>query len=153
MRPGSTAITENSWIGGLTSLMTWAMLALVGCGGSGGGTDLSGVADESASETVPLTRGEVQTIIAQAASQATASGLPVTIAVVDHEGVVLGVLRMGGATVARADIRLTGGGAGGLDGITLAASLTPIVNATAASDAAISKAGTAAFFSTQRNAF
>lgn len=102
----------------------------------------TGAAPESTSGTVHLTAAEVQTVIAQAATQAQAVGFPVTIAVVDHEGVVLGVFRMAGATT---DITIRGGGSGGLD------SPTPQVGLAAA--AAISKAGTAAFFSTQGNAF
>jgi uncharacterized protein GlcG (DUF336 family) len=100
---------------------------------------MTGVAPESTSGTVHLTVSEVQTIIAQAASQALAAGRPMTIAVVDHEGAVLGTFRMTGATDTTT---LQGGGSGGLDGSTVPAEL-----------AAISKAGTAAFFSTQGNAF
>src|SRR5438094_5060115 len=98
--------------------LVWAgaLLFMHGCGGSGGGQSgvLAGVADESLTETVHLTAADVQTIIAQAATQASASGLPVTIAVVDHEGVVLGILRMANAPV---DTRISGGGSGGLEGI------------------------------------
>ena len=115
--------------------------AVIGCGGSGGGSGGTGAADPALSETVQLTAADVRTIIAQAATQATASGLPVTIAVVDHEGVVLGVLQMAGA---RTTTTLSGSGVGGLEGVTLAGS---------AASAAISKAGTGAFFSTQGNAF
>ena len=112
--------------------------ALSGCGSSGGVTEPTGAAPESASGTVHLTAGEVQTIIAQAATQAQALGFPVTIAVLDHEGTPLGVLQMAGA---RADTTIQGGGSGGsLEGVTLA---------TGAAAAAISKAGTAARFGTQ----
>jgi uncharacterized protein GlcG (DUF336 family) len=98
---------------------------------------------------VHLSAAEAQTIIAQAATQAQALGLPVTIAVLDHEGTVLGVLRMANA---RADITTNGGGTAGqgLEGATI----TTLPNGTTgAAAAAISKAGTAAFFSTQGNAF
>jgi uncharacterized protein GlcG (DUF336 family) len=88
---------------------------------------------------VHLTAAEVQTIIAQAATQAQISGLPVTIAVLDHEGTVLGVLRMAGAQTTTI---INGGGVGGLEGVSVPSDL-----------AAISKAGTPAFFSTQGNAF
>jgi uncharacterized protein GlcG (DUF336 family) len=103
-------------------------------------TDVPGVAAPSLLETVHLTAGEVQTIIAQAATEATKRCLPVTIAVVDHTGVVLGVLQMAGAKTTTTP---SGGGMGGLEG---RADIT-------AKDAAISKAGTAAFFSTQGSAF
>jgi uncharacterized protein GlcG (DUF336 family) len=136
---------------GSAAATLWVAGAMTGCGGSGVGTDSSGIAAESASETVHLTAAEVTTIINQAATQAMASGLPVTIAVVDHQGVVLGVQKMAGA---RDDITLTGGGTGGLDGVPLVVgSFSGIPGATPAVDAAISKAGTGAFFSTQGNAF
>ncbi|TME85154.1 MAG: hypothetical protein E6I44_15845, partial [Chloroflexi bacterium] len=128
---------------GSAAVTLWVAWALTACGGSSVGTDVTGVADPTLSETVQLTAADVQTIIAQAATQATASGLP------DHEGVVLGVLRMAGA---RADITLTGGGTGPLDGNNLTASISGPPG-TAAGDAAISKAGTGAFFSTQGDAF
>src|SRR5437867_3173144 len=134
---------------GSAAVTLWVAGAMTACGGSSVGTDVTGVADPTLSETVQLTAVDVQTIIAQAATQATASGLPVTITVVDHEGVVLGVLRMAGA---RDDITLTGGGTGPLDGKKLTASILGPPG-TAAGDAAISKAGTGAFFSTQGNAF
>src|SRR5438552_4185171 len=113
---------------------------LSACGSHGGLNEPTGAAPASTSSTVHLTAGEVQTIIAQAATQAQSVGLPVTIAVVDHEGVVLGVFRMAGATTV---ITIRGGGSGGLD------SPTPVAGG--AQLAAISKAGTAAFLSTQGN--
>lgn len=103
--------------------------------------DVPGVADPSLSERVQLSALDVQTIIAQAATEATQRGLPVTIAVVDHTGVVLGVLQMAGATTTTTP---SGGGTGGLEGLVLDGS---------AAAAAISKAGTGAFFGTQGNAF
>lgn len=109
------------------------------CGGPSASPDLSDVAPQSTSSMVHLTAAEVQTIIAQAATQATALGMPVTIAVVDHEGTQLGVLRMAGAPTTTT---ISGGGSGGLEGVVIPTSA-----------AAISKAGTAAFFSTQGNAF
>lgn len=118
-----------------------SLASAVSCGSRSdpGTTD---AAPESSSGTVHLTATEVQTIIAQAATRAQEVGLPATIAVVDHEGTVLGLFRMTGAAT---DITIRGGGSGGLD------SPTPVANR--AAEAAISKAGTAAFFSTQGNAF
>jgi len=95
----------------------------------------------------------VQTIIAQAVSTAAQLNRPVTVAVTDREGNVLGVFKMTGAP---ATTQLRGGGPGpsqvpspltgfvavGLDGTVVPAKL-----------AAISKAGTAALFSTHGNAF
>src|SRR6266852_7152914 len=100
-----------------------------------------------------LTTSEVQTIIAQAVSAAAQLGRPVTVAVTDREGNVLGVFTMTGAP---ATTQLRGGGPGptqtpdpltgfvpvGLDGTRVPAKL-----------AAISKAGTASLFSTRGNAF
>ena len=128
--------------GSLAMLMLRVALAVTLCGcDSAFETDVPGVADPSLSETVQLTALEVQTILAQAATEAAASGMPSTIAVVDHEGVVLGVLQMEGAAV---KTRVSGGGTGGLEGI---------VYDDSSASAAITKAGTAAFFSTQGNAF
>src|SRR2546423_803966 len=91
-----------------------------------------------------LTPSEVQTIIAQAVSAASSINHPVTVAVTDKEGTVLGVFKMTGAT---ASTQFRGGGPGptlvpnpitgfvstGLDGTVVPSTL-----------AAISKAGTAA---------
>ena len=115
---------------------------LVACGSSGL-NEPTGAAPDSTSGTEHLTAAEVQTIIAQAATQAQAVGLPVTIAVLDHEGIRLGILRMAGA---RTTTTIQGGGSGGLEG------LGPAIPDSAVF-AAISKAGTAAFFGTQGNAF
>ena len=88
-----------------------------------------------------LSSSEVQTILAQAVSAAAQLNRPVTVAVVDKEGNVLGVFKM---TNAPANTLIRGGGTSGrgLEGLSVPASL-----------AAISKAGTAAFFSTTGNAF
>lgn len=100
-----------------------------------------------------LTASDVQTVIAQAVSAASSLNRAVTVAVTDKEGNVLGVFRMTGAP---ATTQLRGGGPGptltpnpltgfvttGLDGTIVPAKF-----------AAISKAGTAALFSTRGNAF
>jgi uncharacterized protein GlcG (DUF336 family) len=100
-----------------------------------------------------LTTTEVQTVIAQAVSAAASLNRPVTVAVTDKEGNVLGVFSMTGAP---ATTQFRGGGPGptlvpnpitgfvpvGLDGTVVPARL-----------AAISKAGTASLFSTRGNAF
>src|SRR5207247_8753137 len=120
---------------GSAAVTLWGAGAMTACGGSSVGTDVTGVADPTLSETVQLTALDVQTIIAQAATQASASGLPVTIAVVDHEGVVLGVLQMAGASTTTT---VSGGGSGGLEGV---------VYDDSALAAAVSKAGPASFLS------
>jgi uncharacterized protein GlcG (DUF336 family) len=100
-----------------------------------------------------LSSSDVQTIIAQAVSAASSLNRPVTVAVTDKEGNSLGVFKMTGAN---AKTQLRGGGPGpsqvpdpvtgfvptGLDGTIVPSNL-----------AAISKAGTAALFSTRGNAF
>ena len=88
-----------------------------------------------------LTPSEVQRLIAQAVSAAAQLNRPVTVAVVDREGNVLGVFRM---TNAPATTLISGGGTAGrgLEGLSVPSTL-----------AAISKAGTPAFFSTTGNAF
>lgn len=105
-----------------------------------------------------LTTDDVRTVIAQAVSAAVALNRPVTVAVVDKEANVLGIFTMTGATP-RAQFRggtngftqtpnpITGTVAVGLEGTDLPPLFKP------ARLAAISKAGTAAFFSTMGNAF
>ncbi|HVF57949.1 MAG TPA: heme-binding protein [Pyrinomonadaceae bacterium] len=88
-----------------------------------------------------LTTSETQAIIAQAVSAAAALNRSVTVAVTDREGNVLGVFQMNGAP---ATTQIRGGGAAGRG---LEALSVP------SAQAAISKAGTAAFFSTEGNAF
>ena len=113
--------------------------------------------------TNPITAGtlntsDVQNVIAQAVSAAAALGRPVTVAVTDKEGNVLGVFSMTGApnrTQFRGNAGFnqepndpaTGLVAVGLEGTNLVPALKPVARA------AITKAGTAAFFSTQGNAF
>lgn len=120
-------------------IVPWLCAGTLGCGSVKG--SVPGVADPSLSESVQLTAAEVQTIIAQAATEASRRNLPVTIAVVDHTGIVLGVLQMAGAPTTTTP---SGGGTGGLEGM--------VIDDSAAA-AAISKAGTGAFFGTQGNAF
>jgi uncharacterized protein GlcG (DUF336 family) len=100
-----------------------------------------------------LTTSEVQTIIAQAVSAAAQLNHPVTVAVTDREGNVLGLFKMTGAPTntqfrgggpwpSQVPSPLTGFVPVGLDGTVAPAKL-----------AAISKAGTASLFSTRGNAF
>ena len=97
-----------------------------------------------------LAENDVQTIIAQAVARAQQLGIRVTVVVVDHEGTVLGVFKMTGAT---ATSRI------GAFNLQTGAVLKPPDSdglqdvPVPAEFAAISKAGTAAFFSTQGNAF
>ncbi|HEY6804129.1 MAG TPA: heme-binding protein [Pyrinomonadaceae bacterium] len=88
-----------------------------------------------------LTITDIQTLIAQAASAATALNHPVNIIVTDREGNVLGFFPMSGSP-STAIVRSVGALGKGLEG----ASLMSFQSATA-------KAATAAFFSTHGNAF
>jgi len=115
-------------------------LALAGCGGGGG----SGSTQAPATPQDFLTVADVQRVIAQAVGEAQARGVRAQVAVVDRVGNVLATFEMSGApsTVA---INSGLGVDGGLDGIpagTIPASL-----------AAIAKAVTGAYLSSQGNAF
>jgi uncharacterized protein GlcG (DUF336 family) len=106
-----------------------------------------------------LTAADVQLIIAQAVAKAQQIGFLATIAVLDQEGNVLGVFKMNGA---RSDVRLGGinlagqptaaPDPNGLDGVTLPLAPGLGIFSDGAALAAMSKAGTAAFFSTQGSA-
>src|ERR1700752_168646 len=88
-----------------------------------------------------LAQTDVQTLLQQAASAATALGKPVNIVVTDREGNVLGFLPMPG-TPTPSTIRSVGRLGQGLEGTVVPAA-----------EAATAKAATAAFFSTSGNAF
>lgn len=118
------------------------------------------IQDSVPSSPAALSVGDVQTIIAQGVAKAQQVGLNVTIAVVDKEGNVLGVFKMNGA---RNDVLLgatnlqNGQSSKVFDPDGLERVVLPLPNAPppfneGAALAAISKAGTAAFFSTQGSA-
>jgi uncharacterized protein GlcG (DUF336 family) len=92
-------------------------------------------------KTTNLTADDVRTIIAQAASAATALGHPVNIIVTDREANVLGFFPMSGSPTTTT-VRSVGTFGRGLEGVDLMAF-----------QAATAKAVTAAFFSTHGNAF
>lgn len=96
----------------------------------------------SASDDGKLTEDDVKKVISQAVGQSEASGLKATIAVVDKEGNILGIFAMNGA---RSDTVVTVPGRppmGGLEG-----------RAVPAVFAAISKAVTGSFLSSQGHSF
>jgi len=112
-----------------------------GCSGSCGGT------------TTSLTITEVEQIVGQGIAEARARGVNATIAVVDRVGNVLAVYRMGAASTRVVSITTTPGSAtvdGGLEGIRLPVAPAP-VNIDHA--AAIAKAVTGAYLSSEGNAF
>lgn len=122
-------------------------LVLAACGGGGGGEGgvsggCAGNCQSQAAVPATLTVADVQAIIAQAVQEARARGAAGTIAVVDRVGNVLAVFRMTGAA---ATFTIDGGRgvAGGLEG----------VNVLPSELAAISKAITGAYLSSEGNAF
>lgn len=97
-----------------------------------------------ASSASAMTAGQVEQAIVQAVARATQLKVNATIAIVDREGNILGVVRMTDPAMP-ADpgvAMISAGGTGGLEGVTVASSIT-----------ACSKAGTAAFLSSSGNAF
>lgn len=106
-----------------------------------------------------LDEAAVRRIIGQAVAQAAAAGLPVAIAVVDHEGNILGTHVMAGAACLT---QLTAHGPKMCDQDAPSGSCMPVLGKrdcglegalVPSLLAAISKAGTAAFLSTDGNAF
>ncbi|MFN0122319.1 MAG: hypothetical protein ACKV2V_17625, partial [Blastocatellia bacterium] len=113
------------------------------------------LAGEAAAAANDLAIADVQRVMVQAVAKAQQLGARATVAVSDREGNVLGVFRMTSAAAttrigyfnaqnqaSKPASSLVGGPTGGLQNVDVPASF-----------AAISKAGTAAFFSTQGNAF
>lgn len=119
-------------------------LLLASCGGTSGDGVGDGCTGSCVNDDSFLSVPEVQKIIAQAANEATAQRQPATIAVVDRVGNVLAVFQMTGAP---ATVTITSQRhppvVGGLEGIA-------IIPAT---QAAIAKAVTGAYLSSEGNAF
>ena len=132
---------------GVASLAVVLFLTACGGGGSGSppGAEAPGLTpcDGSCATAASfLTTADVERVLAQAIAEAAARGVPATVAVVDRVGNVLGVFRMTGAA---GDITVTSGGAvaGGLEGVDIIPD----------SLAAIAKAATGAYLSSEGNAF
>jgi len=102
----------------------------------------SGCSGQCATAQTKLTAADVSAIIAQAVAEASAQARPATIAVVDRVGNVLGVYQMAGAPET-ITVRSGKGQIGGLEEIS-------VIPSTAA---AISKAITPAYLSSEGNAF
>jgi uncharacterized protein GlcG (DUF336 family) len=116
---------------------------LAACSGGSGGLGGGGCTGFCADTPTRLEVADVEQILAQAVAEAGARVAPATIAVVDRTGNVLGVFRMTGADT----LITTDGGrgvVGGLDGL---------VDAVPDTLAAIAKAITAAYLSSEGNAF
>ena len=119
---------------------------LAGCSGGDGGLTGGGCTGFCADTPTRLEVAEVEQVLAQGVAEAGARGAAATIAVVDRSGNVLGVFRMNGADTLIATDGGRGSTAGldGLDGTTLGVPDTL---------AAIAKAITAAYLSSEGNAF
>ncbi len=138
------------------SVLLCAAVAMVaGCSGGDPvarteGTDNTGGCNGSCSgSTTSLTIADVQQVIAQAVAEAQARGVNATIAVVDRVGNVLAVYRMGNPAGRFVTITTTPGSAtisGGLENLRLPAALLDQL-------AAIAKAITGAYLSSEGNAF
>jgi uncharacterized protein GlcG (DUF336 family) len=115
----------------------------------------SGCAGQCASSALRLTATDVGQIISQGIAEAKVHGVNATIAVVDRVGNVLGVYRMGSAATRSVLIASTvdasGNAAihGGLEGIRLSAAAMLNID----DQAAIAKAITGAYLSSEGNAF
>jgi uncharacterized protein GlcG (DUF336 family) len=142
---------------GATAGLASLALVLAGCGGSSGAptpvptptptpAPVGGLFTPPALEA--LTTAEVQRIIAQAAGEATARGLPSWIVVSDRVGNVLAAFRMAGASdTMRVSTRTIGGTAAAGAELGLQGAVVPAVTG------AIAKALTGAYLSSGGNAF
>ncbi len=127
------------------------LLVLGACGGGSRpavegvdpSTPSAGCTGSCADTPTSLSAADVEAVIAQSVSEAQALGVSATIAVVDRVGNVLGVFRMNGASTS-VTVQSPGGGIdGGLEGVNIVPDTL----------AAIAKAVTAAYLSTEGNAF
>ena len=147
----------------------WIALALgllASCGGSGPAVVATGSAPGStgctggcASASTFLGVADIEHVIAQGVAEAQARGVNATIAVVDRVGNVLAVYRMGAAAGRTVLIATEVDAAGnpivntGLEGIRLPASSGPLSGVNLDGLAAIAKAITGAYLSSEGNAF
>ena len=125
-----------------SAIVTGSMaLSLAGCGGGGSSQNGEvGGCDGSCANQV-LTSEEVSLVIRRGVAAASAIGVSATFSVVDRVGNVLAVYQMSKSpSITRIDGKI--GAVGGLEGATVPAAL-----------AAISKAGTGAYLSSQGQAF
>ena len=124
---------------------------IAACGGGGEtpspgidpATPVVGCSGDCANTPTSLAASDVENVIARAVAEAQARGTAATVAVVDRVGNVLAVFRMNGAATS-VTVRSPGGTIdGGLEGVSVVPDTL----------AAIAKAVTAAYLSTEGNAF
>ncbi|QHS11206.1 heme-binding protein [Sinimarinibacterium sp. NLF-5-8] len=136
---------RKAWAVGV---LAWGSALVAGCSGGDAALSASGAdpttqcSGRCADAGVALTTADVQRVLAQAVAEARARGVAGTIAVTDRVGNVLAVYRMTGATTS---VRVGSPTPvdGGLEGISLVPSAA----------AAIAKAVTGAYLSSEGNAF
>src|SRR5580658_4647466 len=122
--------------------LAWACaLALAGCGSTTNINQAGALQIPSSAEALSVS--DVEQIFAQAVAEAQARNVPATIAVVDRVGNVLGIFQTTNAAGSTFTINGQRGAVGGLEGIKVLPSEA----------AAIAKALTAAYFSSDGNAF
>lgn len=143
-------------------LVSVALPLLSACSGSGpaltGEGTSSGNACDGGCTTAAslLSIADVQRIIAQGVAEAHARGASATIAVSDRVGNVLAVYRMGAAATRVVQLSTAAGStafSGGLEGISLPVPATPLAALNLDDQAAITKSLTAAYLSSEGNAF
>ena len=124
-------------------LLLVALVAACGgsAGGDGGGSPSGCIGGCAPAAPQALSIAEVQRVVSQSVHEAQTRGAPATIAVVDRVGNVLAVFRMPAAS-ATATITSGRGASGGLEMVAVPSEL-----------AAISKAMTGAYLSSEGNAF
>ena len=146
----------------LPVLLPLSVLLVAGCSGGSSVTPTTGTdttptscTGSCATAASNLLVADVQQVIAQAVAEAQSRNLNATIAVVDRVGNVLGVYRMGDPTTRSVTITTSPDGSapvtGGLEGIRLPLAVLPTANIDHA--AAITKAVTGAYLSSEGNAF
>ena len=145
-RPPHGILSHPGFRAAMAVLSVWFM-APGGCGGSSSSSPSGVSASPSPTPAVAsgdfLTEGDVNTIMMQAVNEATARGKPATIVIVDRVGNVLAATQMSGAPTTATVTSDRGIPTGsGLEGAVVP---TPFE--------AIAKAFTAAYFSSNNNAF
>lgn len=140
-REHAAVIRRPTWLAALVAAL------LSACGGGGSGTPAgsppggAGCSGQCANSSTFLLQADVERTLAQAVFEAQARGTRATVAVVDRVGNVLGVFRMNGAAPT---VTISSGiASGGLENVTIVPDAL----------AAIAKAVTAAYLSSEGNAF